>query len=207
MKDGRRPVAGALACFAAAALVALFADDIRRWPETIRKGDVQMRVAPQKGDPWKSPDRLPFGLARRVVSVDDDLVFRRALRFYLLSRPRFRARFSVTFIPPIDGARRRMRAIMDSDAERRDRSAAANFLGVMVLDVRGFSDVSYLRQGIRFFRDAVRLDPTDEEAKFNLELQLARSPEPPKRSRERGTRGRQTSNTEGAGSVLRGRGY
>ena len=200
-------LAAGLACLVAAAFTALLADDLRRWPAAVREGDVQLRLKPARGDPWHEPNRVPFRVAERVLDVDDDLEFRRALRMVVLTRPEFRGISGFGFIPPVDGAGRRFRAIAQGDGPLRDRSAAANFLGVMAYETGGLVDTGYARQALRYFTEAIRLDASNEEAKFNLELLLDRASLPPRSGSGGGSAGRGEIDAEGAGATDAGRGY
>jgi hypothetical protein len=91
--NGRRlSLVVGLACLLAAVPVALLAADVRGVPAAMRTGDVQLRVRPARQDPWPDRGRLPGRLADRLLGVDDDIEFRRALRFYVMTRGRFRSR-------------------------------------------------------------------------------------------------------------------
>ena len=203
-------VAG-LALLAAAALVVVVARDVRRWPGAVRAGDVQLRLRPAAPDPWRAPDSLPFRPAARLVAVDDDLRFRQALRLYTLTTPGGRPPFvrgvRSRFVPPVDAAQYRLRAVARRDRDPRRRSAAANLLGVLIYENGGFSDPTYVARTRREFSTAVRLDPSNDEAKFNLELLLARSAaERSAGVQQSGGAGRR-ADADGAGATTPGKGY
>jgi len=195
-----------LACLVVAALVAVLADDIRRWPATIRGGDVQVRVAAGQPDPWRAPDRVPFRLGERLLGISDDLEYRRAVRLFLTTRPDPRGFSTVT--DPTRTTRevqRRLELIARGKGDLSRRSAAANLRGVLMYESGQYGDTSYARQSIRRFREAIRIDPSNEQAKFNLELLLDRSviENPPGRAGG----GRDRAEAEGAGFTRPGRGY
>jgi hypothetical protein len=195
-----------LLCLFAAIPLALLAEDVRGLPTAMRTGDVQLRVRPAWQDPWPDSGRLPGRAAERLLNVDDDLEYRRALRFYVMTRGRFRARIP-GFVPPLDGARRRLRRVVKESEDPQQRALASNLLGVLTYQTGGFIDENYIRRTLNFFRDAVRLDPANEQAKFNLELLLYRSRLISDTSQGSLGTGRATIDVEGAGSSDPGRGY
>ena len=110
--------------------------------------------------------------------------------------------------PALDEALVRLRRIERRDDDARRRSAAANFIGVLAAGMgEGPYASGYAPQLARAFAAAIRLDPTNDEAKFNLELVLARATKP-KRSSGGGAGSRRShEETEGAGSTNAGAGY
>jgi hypothetical protein len=195
------------ACLLAAAALALLADDVRRWPGAVRAGDVQARVAPALGDPWSSTERIPAGAAERLLGIREDLAYRRAVRLFYMTQPRFRRRFGPSFVVPVESARRRLREIQVEADERVMRSAAANLLAVVTYEFGGFLDIGRGRLATRYIRDAVRLDPRNEQAKFNLELLLERVPEDQQSDSGGGGAGETSLDDAGASSTPPGRGY
>lgn len=194
-------------CLLAAAALALLADDVRRWPATVRAGDVQARVAPARGDPWRSAERIPSSAAERLLGIREDLAYRRAVRLFYLTQPRFRRRFGPGFVPPVDGARRRLRDLQLDARDAQMRSAAANLLGVLMYEVGGSLDLGRVRLAARYVGDAVRLDPRNDQAKFNLELLLERMPENRESESGGGGAGETLLDEAGASSTPPGRGY
>ena len=80
-------IVGALACFALAAVFVLVALDVARWDHVLDAGDVRYRAAPQEPDLWRPGQIVPFGAARSLLGVDDDVDFREALRTLRLAAP------------------------------------------------------------------------------------------------------------------------
>lgn len=206
----RRDIASLVAgfvCLALAAALALFARDVRAWPQAFREGDTLYRAQPAGARPWESPDRIAFRPAERLLDVRDDVAFRRAIRLYQLSRA---GASSIGFrgsIAPSEPARRLFLRIDRRGANPRLRSRALNFLGVMSYNGGAFIDASFSRQASRLFRRAILLDPANEEAKFNLELMMFTSPENPASREGGGGGGRARPDAGGAGLTPPGRGY
>ncbi len=194
-----------LALLAAAALLLVLADDVRRWPVAVTGGDVQVRVAARRVDPWRAPDRLPFHPAERLLGVEDDLEYRRAARLFVLAR-RYGSSVVSGSVTPVQEAQRRLLALEGRDGDLSRRSVAANLRGVLTHDTAEYGASGYAERSLRRFRDAVRIDPSNEQAKFNLELMLART-DVPRDPPAGGGRQRGVTEAEGAGSTPPGRGY
>jgi hypothetical protein len=192
-------------CLALATIAALAARDAGAWESSLRAGDV---AASQRGTPSWTPDEVaPFGLARRLLGVDDDLAFRRAVALF------HRARTGIpSFDNGLEGTALRVEAEAELAREIRNdsngprASAAANLLGVLsVLDATSpAGSQTPIERSIFEFQDAIHLDPTNEQAKTNLELlyQLTSPPNTP-----RGSIFREGRSHAGASASSPGHGY
>ena len=170
----RRAVA--LLALAAAAAFVVFAVDVLRWERELAEQDLRFAAVPEQAR-YSEPDGiLPLGIARKALAGRDDLVFRQELRSFVRARPgafvdatRFeQARGEVQ----LDLAR-----LSRVDPDPRRRSRAANMIGVLALDAQLVPTVQQdffllVRGAIDNFRYAVVLDPTNADAKRNLELAL-----------------------------------
>lgn len=191
-----------------AALLAFAAEDARTWPVRLREGDVRYRAVPTAGDPWpESP-----GALRALLGVNDDLHFRRALWAYRVSEKRVRASEQ-----QFGGAELRAQVetllggLVASESDPARRSSAATILGVLaygeyVRNSRGGS--VFLQRSLRSFREAIQLDPSNDEAKFDLELllELVASSEGEEGGSSGGAGGPETD-VGGAGNTRPGEGY
>lgn len=173
-------VAAALASFALATGLLLLARDVARWPDAIEAGDVRYRVAPRDSDLWKPAQTVPFGAARELLAVEDELAFRQALRALrvagvaepMVSDPELALRRNE--------ARARLAAVAGSDVDARRRSRAMGLVGVMsyASGVAAVEDATpLLRDALVRFRSAIALDPENDEVKTNLEFALQRDRE------------------------------
>jgi hypothetical protein len=173
-------IAGALACFVLAGLLAFAALDVARWERALASGDVRYRAAPQERDLWQPGETVPFGTAKVLLGIDDDVAFREGLRTLRLagiaeaqsSDPRLALRRSE--------ARAQIAAIAESDPESWRRSRAMTLLGVIsfasALSDSQDSD-ALQRDALARFRGAIALEPENDEAKANLEVALRRDAE------------------------------
>ena len=201
-------LAGAGLCLALAAIAALTARDVGLWPAALRAGDVEA-AAPATGTApsWSADEDAPFGLARRLLALDDDLAFRRTVVLFRRAHTRI-----PSFDTGLEGTGLRVQAEaalareIRNDRNRARQSAAANLLGVLaVLDSSsGAEGSTSIQRAVFEFQDAVRLDPENEQAKTNLELlyQLTAPPNTPRGSIHRSER-----THSGASAASPGHGY
>ena len=168
-----RLVAG-IACLVLACVAVLFARDVWHADDALRDADLRGAVQPLSRTSWDASETLPFGVARAAIGIDDDLEYRalvaRAITMTkqeAVTPAQFRARV------PVEAALLRAKT-HGSDARR--RSDAANLLGLLILgdpqDLATSPLESPVQRAVREFRFAVRVDPTNDAAKANLELML-----------------------------------
>jgi hypothetical protein len=183
------------------------AADLRAWDADLRRGDARFATAPVRAR-WSSHHRLPKAPVERLLSVRDDLALRRAVQAFVVA-----ARTPRGFD---NGDRqRRARAAAEAaladvaaDAPRAAASQAENLLGVLVFTggrVAGGATADERSQAA--FVAAVRLDPTNAAAKFNLELVLRRQRATGTRTGPNAGTGTRGSARRGAGAGTPGRGY
>lgn len=172
--------AGAVICLALAVGLGLLALDVSRTRDALVQGDVEYLVTPQKADIWNADTVIPRDLAVRMIGTEDDVELRRAVRAVLLARltdP------SVSISDPAiallrNAAQARLDYIVASDASPADRSRAAGLLGVLGLArlIAETQDrVAALSSTVANLQLAIELDPSNHDAKYNLELALQRS--------------------------------
>jgi hypothetical protein len=191
-----------------AAVPVLLALDVGAWRHSVRSGDARYREAPV-GARWQASPILPFGAAKSVLGLGDDLAARRAIRLFRLS---YRAHGTLDTAVQTQGARAAAElALADVARGRAPRPAAqaSDLLGVLAFgDVsRGGGASTQADRAISAFANAVRLDPSDEAAKFNLELTLRLFQARGVRSGASPSTGGRGTGRHGAGTGLPGSGY
>jgi hypothetical protein len=167
-------IAGGIACLAAAGVALLLAVDVRAWQGRVAADDLRFRNVPARSDLWRPRQLLPLGAARRLLALDDDLQYRRALRLYRLGRPLSDRFDSATAADRID-AQIALSEAADDVAEGPRRAQAANLLGVLQTALAtGEPRVArtFVVNAIASFVGASQLDETDDAPKFNLEFLL-----------------------------------
>ena len=169
-------LSGAAIALLAAALLVVLALDVRAWQQRIAADDLAYRTAPARGELWEPTERAPFGLARRMLSLDDDLRYREAARLFRLGKPREEI-FLTSDVAILQAQAQGVLgevAAAEEDATRVAR--ASNLLGVLAFALARRDpalEQAMIDEGLRRFRAAIRHDPTSADSKFNLELALA----------------------------------
>lgn len=170
-------VVGVAACLVVAIAAFVLALDVAATSAALRDDDVRYRAEPQ-ATLWSPARVLPGGIADSLLGVEDDVLFRRALRATLLSHPETPGFSDPSYVVNRNDATAWLTDIVQGDSSDERRSAAANLLGVL-----SFSDAvaDYSNRGRLLasaasrFRQAIAFDPENDEAKHNLELTLSRS--------------------------------
>lgn len=200
-----RPAAAAV-LLTLAVVVALLAADVRSWGESLASGDAVYAAAPARAE-W-APSARVGSLAERLLGVRADLASREALKRYAATAG-VQARLDNAL--SVQSGRARAQDALEGvarDANPRRAAQARTLLGVLALrsSARG-SEQGQVDAAASDFADAIRVDPSADEAKFDLELLLrlsaARGSRP---GRESGAGTGQTGR-HGAGAGTPGTGY
>lgn len=167
----------ALACLAVGTALLLLALDVSRLESAFADDDVRYGAAPEE-TVWEPTALVPAGLARGLLAVDDDVLFRRALRGVRLSHPETPGFSDPAYVVHRNEATAWLIDVVQRDDDHARRSAAANLLGVLSFAdaIADYENRGRLLEGAAGrFRQAIAFDPLNEDAKFNLELTLSRS--------------------------------
>ena len=154
-----------------AVLAALLAADVRSWPPALASGD-SLFAASGSGATWKPPTRLG-GLAQDLLAVEGDLQLRRALQLYRESGAVPQRLDNALEVQTARAAAQDALAAAARDSRPQDASQALTLLGILAfraVAVGGGS--SQTDAALSDFTDAVRTDPGNELAKYDLELLL-----------------------------------
>jgi hypothetical protein len=171
--------AGLLALGVFAALTAV---DVALWRDRLPADDVRFRVGAGTGRLWQPTTLAPFEAGRRVLAIDDDLVFREMLVNLRASKLR-----DATISDPALALRRtatteQLEAIVAGDPDPALRSRASTLLGVLSVAAWNSSPAGgstqdrseLLLSAKASFEQAIALDPENDDAKYNLQLLLLR---------------------------------
>jgi hypothetical protein len=186
---------------------ALLAGDVRSWDRTLHRGDLVYAAAPGLAS-WTPSVRFPFGAAQSLLAVSDDVATRQAFRDYRVAAAAS-GHFEVT--PAQAAALRRAQVSLVPIARSSDPVVAAKgrtLLGLLVLGgLAQSADESRVQAAFSDLADAVRANPDDVTAKYDLELLL-------RLSAQRGVRpvqpiggGAGATGKRGGGSGIPGEGY
>jgi hypothetical protein len=202
------PIAVLLALAIAAALVARDAAAVR---QSVEHSDlVFLEAQPSYARLWRLETTIPY--PARLFGIEDDLLYRHALRKYAAEDRRQQGRFN--FSSP--GLRAEAQAAL-SIAENADLSAArrsklANLQGILSYDetlTNPLDAAGLAQEALEHFHRAVKIDPANIEAKYNLEylLRLVDPNQNPARQRRFVPADIEARSTPGGGGERRGQGY
>jgi hypothetical protein len=167
-------IGGALTCLAAAAFLVLIALDAHAWSSRLPADDLRYRRDASASALWRPNQLLPGGLTRDILGIGDDLAYRDALRDFRIGRVT-----EAVAAPAITNhriaAQIELTHVADANGNAQIRSQVDNLLGVLGFGL-GSQDFgqrnAFFNNGITAFRDAVALDPGNDDAFFNLEYAL-----------------------------------
>ena len=171
---------GAILCLVFALALGLLALDIARSRDALAHGDVQYRISPERLGLWSASTIVPSDPAVSLIGTEDDVELRRAVRSVRLARlddPTVSVSDPEVALLRND-AQARLDALVAGDADAKTKSRAAGLLGVIGLSRLGSETqdrVALLSATLANLQLAIALDPSNDEAKYNLELALQRS--------------------------------
>jgi hypothetical protein len=167
MRDVLR-FAVALVFVALAVVAALLASDVRTWQRALAPGDVRPTSS------WTVSTHVPGALAERLLAVGDDVRMRRAIQLFEQNRSvRERLDNAIEVTSARASAETALAAVARGGGPR--ASQAGTLLGILAFDdlARGGGhDQNQADVAASDFADAVRADPKNTDAKFDLELLL-----------------------------------
>ena len=207
--------AGAAVLVALAVLTALLAADVRGWQSALREDDALVSTAPKLAT-WQPPTHLS-SLAKHMLGVRDDVKARRAIALFLenVNVP-VRLDNAQQVAVQRGRAEQALAAVARSSSGAR-ASQAETLLGVLVFTDIGPSNDSFqettgidpdqAQASLTDFEDAVRTDPSNAVAKYDLELALRALLSQGIRVGAGQQTGAGTSGQRGAGGGVPGNGY
>lgn len=173
MRPARGFVLPAVLLVAALALAALVAD-VRAQRDALEAGDARYATAPGRAT-WRTSSRLPERAAGRLLAIDDDVRAREAIRKFRSTAYR---RGRLDNASEVAAARADAEVALAAVARSRDAaqaSQALTLLGILAYGDfarSGRNSAGLAEAAVSSFDGAVRLDPDNEAAKYDLELAL-----------------------------------
>jgi hypothetical protein len=173
-------LAGAIVLVVLAVLAALLAGDIRGWQTTLREDDALVSATPKLAT-WEPSTHLS-SLAEHVLGVRDDVEARRAIALYLQNVNVPVRLDNAQQVAVARGRAEQALAAVARNSSGARASQAETLLGVLVFTDVGPSndpfqettgmDPDQAQASLADFDDAVRTDPDNAVAKYDLELVL-----------------------------------
>jgi len=208
MRDARGFVVPAL-LLSAAIGAAVLAGDVHRWGRAMSEGDGLYSTSPRDAS-WHASTRLPSDAAKQLLAISDDLAARDALKRFRATAYR-RARLDNA----VDVASDRVQTVTALAAVAENGDAARSSQARMLLGILAFgdfargggSDVAQADAAVAYFDAAVRGDPSNDAARFDLELALRALAARGVRVGPGSGNATGSSGHRGAGGGLPGRGY
>ena len=204
-----RPAAGAVAVallVAAAAVLVGLAADVLRWDRQLRDGDAAYGA--RLAAVWEPDTLLPRGLSSRLLSVGDDVAFRKAVDEFWRSEPRAPIQTFEDQTRRYDAERNLLRT-SDRDSSQERRATLTTLRAAFLLEEARNSPTQrqvFVRRAIEQLKRAVTLDPANETAIYDLELALKLLSASGPGSQEGGD-SRSPLPSPGAGSATSGSGF
>ncbi|MEP7334687.1 MAG: hypothetical protein ABI717_02805 [Actinomycetota bacterium] len=187
-----------------AAVLALLAADVRAWRDTMRADDLRFQLSGASESDWDTATLLPRGVSRGMLDVDDDRALRRGVAaFRAADRARGFAR------PRVRGAAEAALAeVAAGGGAPAQASQAFDLLGILAFsDSTSGRRATPVERSLAAFENAVRRDPDNTAAKYNLELLLRLLEAEGERRGPNPAPGPRGSGRRGAGTGTPGQGY
>jgi hypothetical protein len=204
MSGIRLALAGLLV--AAAVLVALLAADVRAWPGGLTGGDAVYAATPGRAT-WTPSTRLG-GLAEGLLGVRDDVSQRRALQLYSVAIGLHQRLDNAIDVQTARAQALTALATAARDPDAQHASQARTLLGILTFGASASGGAqNQVDAAIADFTDAIRADPADVFAKFDLELLLRLTAAHGTRIGPGQSNGPGATGHHGAGGGVPGNGY
>lgn len=168
----------AIAAIPIAVALAVVAIDVLRTPRELAADDARFESAPMRQRNLWKVGFLPGLASERLLGLEDDVFHRQILGLYLRVEP---GEVDYEGFPDLESKRAKAQYEVtrlsreDSDLERRSR--LLTMYGVITLDIQVPTEVDRkdnIQRAVSAFRNAIELDPDNDDAKTNLEAVLSR---------------------------------
>lgn len=196
----------AAALVALAVLAVLLAADVRAWDDAVSGGDAVYASSPRDAS-WTPETRLGAA-AERVLAADDDLTARRALKLYAIAAATHLRLDNATEVQTTRAAAQDALTAAAASGDDLRSSQARTLLGLLTYRASATGGAQdQVDAAIADFTDAIRADPANDAAKFDLELLLRLSAAQGTRPGQGLGTGSGRGGRRGAGGGSPGRGY
>jgi hypothetical protein len=192
----------------AAIVLGLVAVDVLRTPDQIASDDRRFQTAPMRQAGLWDVGFVPRNGSEKLLGLEDDVLFRELSGLYLKVEP---GRIDYQGFPERESLRAKVQfELTRLSREKSDpirQSRVLTLYGVMNLDSRPLDNrerEAMVQKSVSAFRNAIDLDPSNVDAKTNLEAALSMFG-PIAFPGEQPTGGANQGNTSGQGST--GTGY
>ncbi len=168
---------GVTACFLLSLFLLVLSVDVIRSREALATGDDRYMTTPRDADLWHSGALSASTISREVLGVDDDLEFREAVRALRISQRDEPTDSRPEAVLRRAKAQKLLQDVANHDPDAARRSRAMSLLSVLLLSTPAADQderTTIQRVALANLQKAIETDPTNNEAKFNLEVVLRR---------------------------------
>ena len=166
----------AAVCAGLAAVFVLLALDARTWQSAMTRDDLRFRAMHSHRSLWRPQTALPGDPAEHLLGLGNAVSYRRAVQLFWFSRIGSDPETQQDLPTTRAQAQGLLESAMESAQTVGERSNAANLIGVIVVTSPLVTDPkaeeATLRRAAAFFQQAISLDPSNYDAKLNLQLVL-----------------------------------
>jgi len=203
----RLRLAAAAVLLVLAAVLAVLAHDVLAWRSALSHGDAVLRTHPRQAV-WQPATWVPGDPVAGTLALQGDLALRRAIRAYDVAATTGRGFDSGVTQSVVRGGAEVRLSDVAAQGSARDASQASDLLGVLV-EAGGtvVGGVTADDRAQAAFTAAVQRDPSNFDAKYNLELLLRRTRATAARHGAGNGAGSRGRGRKGAGAGTPGRGY
>jgi len=166
----------ALLCLGLTALVALLAADVSVWRSTVARDDLRFRALPAHRNLWRPETTLPGDPASLLIGTGSTIAYRRALQYFWFSRIGSNSEVRQDTPTLRAAAQNKLLSLISSAPTSKQRSVAANLLGVLLVTTPSIGGsggtTQILTRAAEYFQEAIALNAANTNAKENLEIVL-----------------------------------
>jgi hypothetical protein len=160
-----------------AVVLLLLALDVKSWKATIARDDLRFRALPTHPQLWRPSTVLPGDPASVLIGTGSTVQYRRALQYFWFSHVGSNPEVRQDAPTLRADAQDKLQHLMNAGPNVHQRSAAANLLGVLVVTTPSIANdpsaiTQTLTRSAEYFQKAIAIDPSNNNAKENLELVL-----------------------------------
>ena len=160
-----------------ALVLALLAVDVRAWRTTVARDDLRFRALPAHKGLWHPSTILPGDPASKLIGTGDTMAYRHALQYFWFSRIGSNPEVRQDTPALRAAAQEKIQGLIGSAPSAKQRSDAANLLGVLVVTTPAPGQdkdaiTQILTRAAQYFQLAISIDAGNFDAKQNLELVL-----------------------------------
>jgi hypothetical protein len=160
-----------------AVVLLLLALDANAWRTTVARDDMRFRASPTHTQLWHPKTILPGDPASVLIGTGTTMDYRQALQYFWFSHVGNNPEVRQDAPTLRAAAQDKLQHLLSSGANAHQRSAAANLLGVLLVTTPAIANdpkaiTQTLTRSAEYFQTAIAIDPTNNDAKENLELVL-----------------------------------